>query len=156
MVERYIVANSDSADMYKYSKDSGFKALKHYNNPLGSLTSSEMREDKPGLNRARRRGSAPHSLSKEFDETKQASLQFAKNLADDLIATMDNDHDLKLQIIADPSLLGKISAEMQRSPHLEDRISWVEKNLVNVPQDKWPTILGLPEKDNPNHFVEKK
>lgn len=152
-MERILIANQSEADMYKYSMNSGFTLLQSFNNPLGDLYNSEMREDKPGMNRARQRGSAPHSMANEFDESDQACQQFAKTLSDVVIDKMQKDESLSFKIIAEPSLLGKMRSELQKHSGVDERIQWVEKNIMNVPQNKWSSIIGLPRPRTVNHFV---
>lgn len=154
-MERIVIANREGADVYKYTKARAFKHIKHIDNPEGQLENSELRQDKPGISRgSKMKGGSPYYLDKDKSEYDNVADQFAKDLSKNLTEWMTLDSNLNLHVVAEPNLLGKIRSEMNRKPQLLERMEWIDKNLENVPQNKWVSILDLPDRPRFNHFVE--
>lgn len=152
-MERIIIANRAGADCYKYSKGNGFELTQRFDNPDGQVENRELRNDKPGLGRGSY-GSFPHYLDRDKKEYSSVIEQFAKELADKLTNLMFKEDELHLTMVAESSLLGKIRKQFAKHPSLLERVEWKEKNLENVPQNQWTTILDLPERPRMNHFIE--
>lgn len=154
-MERIVIANREGADVYKFTKARAFKHVEHIDNPEGQVENSELRHDKPGVSRGSKlKGGSPYHLDKDKSEYDDVADQFAKDLGKNLSEWMTAEANLNLHVVAEPTLLGKIRNEMHRKPQLLDRMEWIDKNLDNVPQEKWTTILDLPERPRFNHFVE--
>lgn len=152
-MERIIVANRSGADVYRFTKAKTFQYEKSFENPEGLLSNREFRSDKPGVNRGSKDGS-PYYLDKDKNEYDEVTEQFAKELAHELSSWLLEQNSLTLQVVAAPALLGKIRAEMTKNPQLLNKIEWIAKNLENVPQTEWASILDLPERPRFNHFIE--
>ncbi len=141
-MEWIVLASRTEANIFKNTADGSLKLLSTLNNPLGRLKNKKLQYDKPGMSRSRFKGSAPHRLASENDPHEDAALEFSRKLANFLKSHWKNDHNLSFKIVAEAHLMGLIKSQFGRSKILET-ISWIEKDLQNVPPTKWLKILGL-------------
>ena len=113
-----------------------------------------MSYDKPGMSRAKRAGSSPHNLSKEKSPHDEVIDQFARELAKSLKFELKKNADLKLRIIAEPRLLGKIRSFFGKFS-MKARLFWLVKDLEKVPKQRWPRIIGVKSKIKPPQLASR-
>ena len=141
-MELVLLASRFEASLFENTDYGSLKLIKKFSNPLGRLKNKGLQNDQPGMSRAKRKGSAPHSLTAEKSPHEEAASQFAKKLVSYLKKQWNNKHELSFKVVAEPHLLGLIKGQFGNSKVL-DRVTWLEKDLQNVPPSKWPKILGL-------------
>jgi hypothetical protein len=125
--------------MYRVGDRGQYELLKRVLNPLRRLRDRELRHDKPGVNRSRF-GPVGHTWEKRLRPQQDANTQFARDVAKLLTAELQTRSTLTLRVACAEKLLGRIRQMIE--PELQKRIIWVQKDLVKVPQIKWPKLLA--------------
>lgn len=136
-----IVANRAGALLYKETQNGNLQFLKLFTNPLGRMRNRAMQKDKSGLSRAKFKGSSPHQLNGERSPHEDAADNFARELVQFVKQEGFRDSDLKFKVVAEAKFLGKIKSHFSRK--LMDKITWIEKDLKNIPPGRWPKLLGM-------------
>ncbi|MCB0356218.1 MAG: host attachment protein [Bdellovibrionales bacterium] len=146
-MERVVIINRVAANFYKFSNNQ-FVLIKQFQNPIGRLRNKEMQHDKPGNSRAKFMGSAPHNLDREKNPHDDAAIQFANKLVGEIKNDLHKNNQLNLKIVAEAQMLGYLRSSINDSL-FNQRIEWLEKDLVKVPKSKWPKIIGLKKSPPP-------
>jgi hypothetical protein len=141
-MEWVVLASRVEAKILTNTDDGSLKSLKTLHNPIGRLKNKSLQSDKAGLGRARLNNSGVYSLTAEKDPHEEAASKFSRRLADYLKSQWNINHGLTFKVIAEPHFSGMIKRQFSNSKIL-DQITWLEKDLQNVPTSKWPKILGL-------------
>ncbi len=141
-MEWIVIANRAEANIFKNTDSGSLKLLESFENPLGRLKNKQLQKDKAGVGRTRLKDSSPHNLTGEKDPHEEAAIQFVKRLVSYLKNQGNENHELSFKIIAEPHLLGLIKGSFRKNKVLT-RVSWMPKDLQNIPPSKWPRILSL-------------
>lgn len=139
-----VIASQIKAHIYHLDERGHLKLLAEFDNPLGRERNRALRYAKPGLNRAKMKNSSPHSMTGEKNPHDDVEEQFARQLSDYLRKQFLKNSFKKINIVAEPKLLGKIRPHVEK--FLKDEVKWIAKDLEKVPKIKWPEILGYRRK----------
>jgi hypothetical protein len=135
-----LIANQVKAQIYQLDKKCHLRPISQLSNPLGRERNKALRYGKPGMNRSKFKGSTSHAMTGEKDPHDDVKEQFAKQIAEYLHKQFLVKNFLKINIVAEPKMLGKIRHHVET--FLTDQVEWTTKDLGKVPQIRWPEILG--------------
>lgn len=141
-MEWVVIASGAGANIYKFTKDNKLDLIKNFENPLGRLKNKAMSYDKPGMSRAKLKGSAPHKLGYHKSKHELALDQFVRKLSRDLIKNLKQNPELQLKVVAEAKMLGKLRSYFD-SLTIKKRLQWLVKDIAKVPKNRWPRLLGV-------------
>lgn len=143
-----LIANRTGALLYKETYSGNLQFLRLFTNPLGRMRNRFLQADRPGLNRGKFKGATPHRMTGERDPHDEAADTFAREIVQFVKAEDFRHNDLDLKVVAEAKFLGKIKSHFSRNK-LKDKITWIEKDLKNIPQTRWPKLIGLRRNPTP-------
>lgn len=142
-----VIVDREKARVYDCSSKQ-LTLIKELFNPLGRLKNKDMRHDKPGNSFAKFGKAPPHNLSSRKSQSDVATSEFARVVSDYLVKNIKSVKDIKVQVVAESKLLGKIKKNVGRKVH-PDTLEWVSKDLANIPETKWVDLLNLEKRQRP-------
>lgn len=141
----FIVTGRKTAKIFTEIPNSGkLKLLKVFDNPLGREKNRALVRKQAGMGTRTqgRFGAARYMEPKRHDPHEQASVQFARQLAQFLDEQRLTRNFESLTIAAEPHFMGKLRAEMK--PRTETSVvDWIKKDFQKLPATHLPEVLKI-------------
>lgn len=144
----FLIASQKTAQIFTETPQDGtLKQVKLFDNPLGRERNRALirKQAGAGVKSLGRVGAVHYLETKRQDPHEQSAIQFARQIGQFLNEERLCKNFETLTVVAEPSFLGKLRAEMK--PRTETSVvDWIKKDLQKIPINKLPGILKLKQR----------